>query len=95
MLYNSIVISERKNGGQVIDNGFCWHTFPKLLRAVSLSKCFNVRAEVKWAVPSENLFRQWRAWSDCADAQSDQGIRCPQTELLDIIRAFPVDNRNH
>ena len=40
-----------------------------------------------WALLSENVSSsicgQRRPRSDCADAQSDQGIRCPLTESLD------------
>ena len=28
-------------------------------------------------VPSDSTSGQWRPWSDCADAQSDLGLRCP------------------
>ena len=31
------------------------------------------------------MFGQRRSRSDCMDAQSDQGLRCPQTESLDTI----------
>ena len=34
---------------------------------------------------------QRRPRSDCADAQSDQGLRCPMPELLDTIRAVSED----
>ena len=29
-----------------------------------------------------------RPWSDCAFAQSDQGLRCPLTESLDTIKLY-------
>ena len=32
--------------------------------------------------------RQLRPRSDCASAQSDQGLRCPQTESLDTTECF-------
>ena len=41
----------------------------------------------KLASPCENLSSgicgQRRPWSDCADAQSEQGLYCPLTESLD------------
>ena len=42
--------------------------------------------------PSKNITSvmcgQRRSRSDCADAQSGQGLRCPQTESFDTIDCF-------
>ena len=45
-----------------------------------------------WAEPSENgssgICGQRRPRSDCADAQSDQGLCCPLTESLDTVECI-------
>ena len=45
-----------------------------------------------WAMPCENMSlgicRQPRPRSDCASAQSDQGLHCLQTKSLDTIECF-------
>ena len=46
----------------------------------------------RWAVPCKNvssgIYGQRKPGSDCADAQSDPGLRCPQTEPLDTTECF-------
>ena len=42
-------------------------------------------AHVQSTVTSDLLSGQWRSWSDCVNAQSDQGLRCsymPQSSLF-------------
>ena len=45
-----------------------------------------------WAVPCENLslgiYGQRRLWSDCASAQSDLSLRCPQTDSSDTVKCI-------
>ena len=45
-----------------------------------------------WATPCEkvspSMFEEQRPRSDCASAQSDQGLRCPQTKSLDTKECF-------
>ena len=49
-----------------------------------------------WTAPRENvsfgICEQWRPWSDCASAQSDQGLHCPLTELLGTIECINVEH---
>ena len=44
---------------------------------------------IKWAAPCKNMslgiYGQQRPRSTCADAQSDQGLHCLQTESLDTV----------
>ena len=51
-----------------------------------------------WALLGENVSLdmggQRRPWSDCASAQSDQGLRCPQTESLATKECMHEDHRS-
>ena len=62
-----------------------------LLGSVCLSQYFGKYCYI-WAAPCENgssgICGQRRPRSACASAQSDQGIRCPQTEVLDTKECF-------
>ena len=54
-------------------------------------KCFKILVYLG-AAPCENMSSgicgQRRPGSDCADAQSDQGFRCLETESLDTVECF-------
>ena len=61
-----------------------WHG--PSLPGCAMSTIFLQRASNSWAAPCEkvysSMYGQRRPWSDCASAQSDQGLRCPLTESL-------------
>ena len=40
------------------------------------------------------MWGQWRPRSDCADAQSDQGLHCPLTESLDTTECMNGEQRH-
>ena len=48
-----------------------------------------------WTAPCQNVSSgicgQLRPRSDCANAQSDQGLYCPQTESLNTTEYFNAD----
>ena len=46
---------------------------------------FSFRLVVKWSIYLNRrvfVMGQRRPWSDCVNAQSDQGLRCPHTALM-------------
>ena len=45
-------------------------------KSLNLIKAFAYTSIYSW-VSTGSVSRHWRPWSDCADAQSDLGLRCP------------------